>query len=131
MINNTEKPVIELHHSRLLPVDGNSYKRECPVCNDGILAMNRDKGGLKDTDRCLGCGQRVKYLDVKDGVYAIYHGRDEIPEMHIGHVSKWLNKNLEKLIIRGNDDNSMKEVEAVIFGVQDEFLLFRCNTVKK
>lgn len=62
---NIQKPVVELYHSRLVRVGDSIYRSECPFCIDGILPVQRDEasGVLLSLDRCVSCGQAVKYLD--------------------------------------------------------------------
>ncbi|GAI50212.1 unnamed protein product [marine sediment metagenome] len=46
---------------------GGMYRRECPYC-DGVLLVGRDKDTLmlQEYDRCIQCGQRVRYLDIEE-----------------------------------------------------------------
>lgn len=65
---NFDKEPINVWFYLLEPFDKvSSYKCECPVCENGALVMERDyeTGELKNTDRCVGCGQRVVYDDIE------------------------------------------------------------------
>ena len=63
-----EEPVLEVYHSRLgIVTISSGYKRECPFCWAGMFLVGRDKETfeLEEYDRCLYCGQRVRYLDIE------------------------------------------------------------------
>ena len=64
---NLHKPVIEVYHANLLPIELGSFKRECPFCENGALLVRRDQKTLilEAEDWCVGCGQPVRYLDIK------------------------------------------------------------------
>ena len=68
-MSNRDKEIIEVYCSRLRPVlrDDRSYKRECPFCVNGLFLIGRDRGmlELEEIDGCVGCGQRVRYLDIE------------------------------------------------------------------
>ena len=60
------KRVIPIYWGALQVYRAGENKRRCPFCTDGILPLTRDPKTLTllDTDSCLGCGQRVRYLDM-------------------------------------------------------------------
>ena len=64
---NVGKPAIKVKHSKLKSVDGGNYKRFCPACKEGILLVGRERLTLRllEEDRCILCGQRVKYTDIQ------------------------------------------------------------------
>jgi len=66
--NNATKPIKEIRHADLERwSDESRFKSKCPVCADGILLIGRDElGQLQGFDRCIGCGQAFKYLDIDD-----------------------------------------------------------------
>ena len=66
MIGDPAK-VIDVCHSDLLPYGDSCWKRICPSCDDGILAVTRDPLTLRllEYDHCLCCGQGVRYLDIE------------------------------------------------------------------
>ena len=67
-INFTNSP-IDVKHSDLINVSEDSlYRKKCPVCNDGVLLVYRDKKtfDLAEYDRCVSCGQSVRYLDIEE-----------------------------------------------------------------
>jgi uncharacterized protein (DUF983 family) len=64
---NVNKLPMKVKHSGLVRLNRKSgYKSNCPVCVEGVLPMRRDTKNfqLEKEDRCLGCGQRVIYLDI-------------------------------------------------------------------
>ncbi len=68
-MSNINAKVIEVRHAdleRYNPEDS-AYKSECPECEDGVLLVLRDRstGELLEYDRCIGCGQLVRYLDIE------------------------------------------------------------------
>lgn len=65
---NLNKDTIETKHSELKRwTDDSVYKSECPVCDDGVLLIMRDKNGiLEKHDRCINCGQAVIYTDIEE-----------------------------------------------------------------
>ncbi len=65
---NTEKEAIDVYWSQLKSADKYSvYKRECPFCENGMLLLgrNRETMQLDEYDRCIGCRQRIRYLDIE------------------------------------------------------------------
>ena len=69
-MSNMDKEIIDVYWSRLRPVlrDEKSYKRECPFCVNGLFLVGRDREKnmeLAELDGCIGCGQRVLYLDIE------------------------------------------------------------------
>lgn len=65
-MSNAAKEIIEVYWAQLKPI-GESYKRECPFCESGLLLVGRDRdtGVLEALDRCIGCAQAVRYLDIE------------------------------------------------------------------
>lgn len=65
---NINAPVLKVRYADLEPVRPDAFKRECPVCTEGILAGKRDLETAKilPDDRCLLCGQRVEYTDIEE-----------------------------------------------------------------
>ena len=64
---NMEAAVQEVKHADLQRYsDESTFKSKCPVCPDGILLIYRakDNGRLREYDRCISCGQAVRYLDI-------------------------------------------------------------------
>lgn len=69
MTENLENPTIAVYWSRLLPVgDDPVYRRECPFCEDGIFLVGRNRGTfvLEEFDRCVSCGQSIRYIDIEE-----------------------------------------------------------------
>ncbi len=69
-MSNADKEIIEVYWSQLKrPTlrDEQSYKSECPFCESGLFLVGRDGGmlELEEIDGCIGCGQRVRYLDIE------------------------------------------------------------------
>jgi len=65
---NREKEIIDVYWSQLKSADRYSvYKRECPFCENGMLLLgrNRETMQLEEYDQCIGCRQRVRYLDIE------------------------------------------------------------------
>ncbi len=62
-----KKEIIEVYWSRLVPTGRSRYKRECPFCEGGmfLVGRNQDTAQLQEYDGCIGCGQRVRYLDIE------------------------------------------------------------------
>ena len=72
---NVNSPIIELCQLELRrESEKSSYVTVCPACNEGSLLMRRDHDTLKlsEFDRCLLCGQTVRYLDIE-----ILRGREK------------------------------------------------------
>jgi len=66
---NFLKPIVDVRHSDLEDVSEDSeYKKECPVCGQGMLVCSRDQMTmeLKEIDRCVVCAQRFRYLDIDE-----------------------------------------------------------------
>jgi len=68
MIINADAPVKEVRHADLQRESDNSlFKSKCPACKDGVLLIYReDNGRLREFDRCIACGQAVRYTDIDD-----------------------------------------------------------------
>jgi len=68
MSNNLELPVREVNHADLQRWSSESpFKSKCPACDEGVLLMTRDTHGrLSEHDRCIGCGQLFRYLDIAE-----------------------------------------------------------------
>jgi len=66
---NIREPVMEVRHSELERMSEDSaFGSKCPVCENGFLLVYREPGSfeLAEFDRCISCGQIVKYLDIED-----------------------------------------------------------------
>jgi len=64
---NLEKLPLFVKHQDLERLSENSpFRSKCPTCKNGLLMMERDfeTYKLKNTDRCLLCGQRYVYYDI-------------------------------------------------------------------
>lgn len=71
---NINAPIIECCQLELKRYSKDSeFKTICPECKVGLLLVSRDQKTLElsEYDRCLLCGQRIKYLDIQ-----ILRGRD-------------------------------------------------------
>lgn len=67
-MSNATKEIIGVYWAQLRgPTSYESYKRDCPFCESGLLLVGRDRGTLEleEVDGCIGCGQRVRYLDIE------------------------------------------------------------------
>ena len=64
---NVNAPPLHVNHADLVKVDESSWRRQCPVCKEGLLLVSRNPHTLKlqAIDRCILCGQLVNYDDVK------------------------------------------------------------------
>jgi ribosomal protein S27AE len=61
------RAIMVVKHAALRRFSSNSmFKRECPRCHEGVLLVARDPTTyrLLDRDRCVLCGQRVRYTDM-------------------------------------------------------------------
>jgi C4-type Zn-finger protein len=62
--------VIDLRHANQEKVSDNSdWKVECPFCTEGLFLVQRNQNSpyqLLQFDKCLGCGQHVRWLDIKE-----------------------------------------------------------------
>lgn len=65
--NNMDLKLIEISHMELLRYGDSMYKSICPTCKMGLLLVGRDQETLilQEYDRCILCGQRVRYTDIK------------------------------------------------------------------
>jgi len=66
---NFDQPIRDVYHGQLTPFDYRSrFKRDCPVCERGVLLMQRNNQGgeLLELDRCVSCGQQFRYLDIEE-----------------------------------------------------------------
>lgn len=67
MFENVEAPTIDVRWSELVLWDEetSAYRKKCPVCKNGILLVSRHRDTLnfQRHDRCISCGQSVRYLD--------------------------------------------------------------------
>lgn len=63
---NLGSPTIEIPHMELERYGDSRYKSICPACKVGLLLVYRDQKTfiLQEYDRCVLCGQRVKYTDI-------------------------------------------------------------------
>lgn len=65
---NIDAPVLEVQHADLPRWSEESvYRTICPVCNEGLLLVSREDKTfvLSEFDRCILCGQQVRYLDIE------------------------------------------------------------------
>ena len=64
---NLNKPVIEVRHADLKRYGDYMYRSECPLCG-GLLLVGRcsETFVLQEYDRCVRCGQKFRYLDIKE-----------------------------------------------------------------
>jgi len=68
-LQNVDAPLLEVEHANLRRASDNSaYRSVCPACPEGILMVGRDQDTfqLLEYDRCIVCGQLIKYLDIDD-----------------------------------------------------------------
>lgn len=66
---NLMNPIMKVKHSDLERADNDSpHKSKCTACHHGVLLMERhiDTFKLKNTDRCILCGQSFEYTDIPD-----------------------------------------------------------------
>ena len=66
---NLLAPIVGVKYASLKVWDENSpaYKRECPVCEHGILLVQRnDDLTISKFDQCVSCGQAFEYTDFDD-----------------------------------------------------------------
>ena len=65
---NIKAPIYEVPHTALSRYGDSMYKSICPSCRIGLLLVNRDKDTfeLQEYDRCLLCGQQIRYTDIQD-----------------------------------------------------------------
>ncbi len=68
MGSNIKKPRIEIEHRRLQNASPNSiFKKDCPVCDQGVLLVLRDeKYCIQPDDYCIYCGQHFYYTDLQN-----------------------------------------------------------------
>jgi len=67
-MKNVEAPIREVLHTELQRCSPESwYKSKCMACEDGAFLMFRDRetGRLAEFDRCISCGQPIRYLDIE------------------------------------------------------------------
>ena len=67
--DNLHAPMMDVRHGDLKRFsDDSPHKSDCPVCPGGVLLMQRDRRTheLIDVDRCIGCGQAVRYTDLAE-----------------------------------------------------------------
>lgn len=64
---NVREPVLEIPHAELERIGDSPYRSRCPKCHKGILMVRRNQETfvLEELDRCLLCGQAVRYLDIE------------------------------------------------------------------
>jgi hypothetical protein len=78
---NIDKPPLKIKHWKLPRVGDSQYRRQCPVCKEGLLLVRRDEKTLElqAEDMCTLCAQQVVYEDIsemrfKDGSRRIANG---------------------------------------------------------
>ena len=67
-LKNVDAAVLEVHHAELERYsDKSAYRSRCPVCPKGVLLVGRDPVTLEllEYDRCITCGQQIRYLDIE------------------------------------------------------------------
>jgi len=83
-LENINEPVLRVRFYDLIPFsDESSFRSRCPVCEDGVLLVGRDEETPRELlpfDRCVSCGQRVEYMDVK--WMCAYQGRSSMHRYH-------------------------------------------------
>lgn len=69
---NIHAPLIDVRHSELKRWSESCFKSCCPACKEGVLLVYRNPETFKlvRMDRCIVCGQTVRYLDDKIGLEA-------------------------------------------------------------
>lgn len=75
---NLRRPILDVRYADLGRLPGHRrWARSCPACEDGILAVMRDREtfALVGYDCCLLCGQRVCYTDFDDMLALDAQGR--------------------------------------------------------
>lgn len=85
-VKNSELPPVEVRHQDLERFDDSEYKSKCPVCENGMLLMERDMVTLKlkSRDICFSCGRRVIYTDLVEEIYLKYKFKwDKPPEFKL------------------------------------------------
>jgi hypothetical protein len=63
---NLDKAPIEVWHIELdRECDESAYRSKCPFCKNGIFLVARIQKTMQLSryDRCVSCGQLIKYLD--------------------------------------------------------------------
>ena len=65
---NLYNPIVEIYHAHLIRANDDSvFRSRCPFCTTGtLLVMRCSDGILSDIDRCISCGQMVKYKDMEE-----------------------------------------------------------------
>ena len=65
---NAARPRIDMFWREMKPVADDAYRRECPFCGRGMFLLGRDKSTyvLQENDRCLYCGQQIRYMDIEE-----------------------------------------------------------------
>jgi NAD-dependent dihydropyrimidine dehydrogenase PreA subunit len=63
---NFEKEPIFVYHEDLIRCGDSAFKSNCPMCEDGVLLIQRDTTtfNLKKEDNCISCGRRFIYGDI-------------------------------------------------------------------
>jgi len=63
-------------YSDLIPVGRDTYKVECPMCDEGVLLLRRDPvtWHLLPDDNCISCGQSFHYVDINPTTPISLHG---------------------------------------------------------
>jgi hypothetical protein len=67
--DNLHAPMMDVRHADLKRLsDYSPFKSDCPVCPCGVLLMARDRKTheLLEFDRCIVCGQSVRYTDLAE-----------------------------------------------------------------
>ena len=67
-MSSADKEIIDVYWSQLRgPTSYESWKRDCPFCESGLLLVGRDRKTMvfEEIDGCIRCGQRVRYIDIE------------------------------------------------------------------
>lgn len=71
--SNIRQPVLNVYFRSLKSLsDESEYKRECPACNVGFVAIRRNQDApffMRNNGWCLLCGQQFIYNDIEDNKY--------------------------------------------------------------
>lgn len=61
---NITKPWVRLRHSSLKRMNNTSpFRSWCPICDQGVMLVQREGAHLLRVDHCTMCGQRFIYED--------------------------------------------------------------------
>ena len=101
-LSNAEAPELAVEHTRLTRSGDSKYRSECPACKKGTLLVGRGAGTgrLMAHDRCILCGQRVRYTDIA-GMRQRLDGEPspepKNPSLSLSHIMQELNAHVAEL----------------------------------